>query len=254
MSIRAIYLLPIFLISSFVHAKEYFIQDEIKTDVGLVQTLREVLDEGHTPPQYLGLDGKIIYEETSSSNYLHIIGSFRTGDYVAILFSKSCGGSGCRIDPLSFLLFDKNKNYSIVTDANFNSDSMVINPKERDGLVEVDLGFEKQKIKKAILKGNILKIEYSDIDITKMNDENCLQLYKVSEACVRLHKSELDCTEDAKDYFPGSNYEMWVVHVLRNYPGFNSEAFNHECFNACKTGALSEYKLYKNNVCNKLSQ
>lgn len=234
---------------------DYEIEDRLQSDFGEVQLVRYPYDDGTSGhPSTLLLNGKTIFTAPETEPYLTIHGIYRSIGGQAILVSQNCGGSGCRVDSLSFVLLTKHAPPRILTHDDFNSEINVIKAKEKSGKVIVDLGYYRQKNKFAIVDSGQLSIVFKKSMNTKLIDNECKSLYEALDACIREHSSPNGCSnystaDFATGGFSGSNADVWHVRFASHYPGFNRDGFIEVCNSACKSGMLKSYEEFRSQAC-----
>jgi len=200
------------------------------------------------------LNGKAIFRAPEAEPYLKLHGIFRIPGGQAVLVSQNCGGSGCQVDPLSFVLLAKHAKSQVLTQVDFNSETHSIRASEKSGTVIVDLGYYRQKKKVAVLDSEYLSIALKDVPVREMPDDQCKSLYNAADACVRDHTSSIGCfdysTADfASGGFSGSNAEVWGVRIASHFPGFNRNGFVATCATACRSGKLESYAAFRMLTC-----
>ncbi|MEA3393014.1 MAG: hypothetical protein U9R55_00115 [Pseudomonadota bacterium] len=237
----------------------YVVEKALQSDLGEIQVVRSIYSDGtNGPPSTILLNGKAIFRADSKEPYLELHGLYRFSGGQAVLISQNCGGSGCRVDPLFFIVLSKESKPLVVTNKDFNSETYFIQAKEESGKIIVDLGFFRQKKKVAVLDSGYLSVVLVEVSNQKLTDGQCGSLYKAADACVRDHSSKLGCSSYAKADFSaggfwGSNSEVWAVRNVSHYPGFNRDGFIQACGSACTTGTLVPYEAFRDQACIQLA-
>jgi hypothetical protein len=234
---------------------ELEVADQVSTDFGELQVVRLPYEDGtYGPPSKIMLNGKEIFLPPNTEPYVSLHGTYRLRNGQAVLASSNCGGSGCRIDPLLFILLSKRGPPRVVTHPDFFSEINVIKAIGKSGKVIVDLGYYRQKKKIAVLELGNLSIAFKKSTNRRLIDDECKSLYAALNACIRPHSSPSGCpnysnTDFATGGFSGSNAEVWHVRFASHYPGFNRDGFIESCNSACASGTLKSYEVFRSQAC-----
>ncbi|PKN51230.1 MAG: hypothetical protein CVU55_13960 [Deltaproteobacteria bacterium HGW-Deltaproteobacteria-13] len=223
------------------NAWEHETCDVIKTKFGNVRVIRSIPE---LPANIVTVNGKEVFQ--SGGDYAFLYKSFRTSNYIAVLFGENAGGSATPVDTLYFLLLRPNKKPIVIRNKDFYSadGTMIIKQKNNDVLF--DLGFEEKKKKTAILTSGKIVVRYDMVGVLPMELEDCNWLYENSmNECIKLRS---DC-EQARDYSGDCVATMTGITVLSNHPGFASSALDDICVTACKTGTAITFEQFKKRVC-----
>lgn len=254
--IRATGCISLLAVSVVSFAAGFEIEQHLLSRYGEIRLLRPIDDDGYRfPPSVITLDGRRIFDASETTEpYVTLHGLYRTQHGQALLISQNCGGSGCRIAPLSFIVLNGKSKVEVVTSKDFNSETAAIRAAERSGKVTVDLGYYRQKRKFAVLDSDTLRVMLIADNQRALLKEECHLLHSAAEACKREHGSPSGCTDySAADFsaggFSGSNADVWAVRHVSHYPGFNRHGFIEECNSACTSGTLSSYEAFQNHAC-----
>lgn len=230
-----------------------------QTEAGLVRIVQKALDdedEIRWPPfgsNSLLLGTNEIYGDGDA---LTIYGSYVIGGKTYLFIGDNCTGSGCRTSgQLAFLLLEGHRRTRTITTKDFfaESNSKSFGTKMQDESIVVDLGTSDQSEKLAILKNDRVTIEYQKLPYKPLAREECEELYDLAYDCIEMPKYFKDSSCDAH----GKNYDgnmqgnagIWNMRYLRNEPGFNRNAFDKACVNACATGKLDKPQTFGKKVC-----
>jgi hypothetical protein len=236
-------------------ATAYQIEDRLHSEFGEIQLVRHPYDDGsYGPPETILLNGKTIFKAPEVEPYLTLHGIYRLADGQAILVSQNCGGSGCRISPLSFILLAKHAKPRVLTRGDFNSETNQIIATEKSGKIVVDLGYYRDKQKIAVLDSGNLSITLTDSSIRELPDAQCKYLFGAVDVCTRDYNSSGRCVDYSTTDFGtggyyGSNADVWTVRYASHFPGFNRNGFIESCMSACKTGTVESYEAFRSRAC-----
>lgn len=207
-------------------AAGFEIEQRLESRYGEIRLLRPIDDDGYRyPPSVITLDGHSIFDASGTTEpYVTLHGLYRTAHGEALLISQNCGGSGCRIDPLSFIVLNGKSKAEIVTSKDFNSETYTVRAAVRSGKVTVDLGYFRQKRKLAVLDSQTLSVMLVAENRRTLPKEKCQLLHSASEACMNQHGSPYGCTDYStadlsSGGFSGSNADVWAVRQVSHYPG-----------------------------------
>jgi hypothetical protein len=254
-ALRTLTILSLLVFCGMSWSANYVVDARLHSDFGSVQVVKSVYADGtNGPPSTILLKGREIFRATPYEPYLQLHGIYRITDGQALLISQNCGGSGCRVNQLSFILLRQGSTPAVVTNDDFNSETNVIDAKDRSGKVTVNLGYFRQKRKVAILDSGRLSIVLMDEPNQTLTNDLCMTLYEATDACIREHSLSSGCTSYAEaDFssggFVGSNAEVWAVRSVSHYPGFNRDGFVEACGFACKSGTLVPYEVFRSQAC-----
>jgi len=247
--------LVVFLFAETCISATYQIEDRLHSDLGEIQLIRTPYQDGsYGPPKTILLNGKAIFKAPDDEPYLALHGIYRLADGQAILVSQNCGGSGCRISPLSFILLAKHAKPRVLTRGDFNSETNQIVATDKSGKVVVDLGYYRQQKKIAVLDSGRLSITLTDSSIRELPDNQCKYLFGAVDVCTRDFNSSGKCVDySTADFgngeFIGSNADVWTVRYVSHLPGFNRSGFIESCMSACKSGAVESYEAFRSRAC-----
>lgn len=247
--------LSVLFFSGACSSATYRIEDRLHSDFGEIQLVRHPYDDGsYGPPETILLNGKTIFRAPEVEPYLTLHGIYRLADGQAILVSQNCGGSGCRISPLSFILLAKHAKPRVFTRGDFNSETNQIVATEKSGKIFVDLGFYRQKQKTAVLDSGDLSITLTDSSNRELPDAQCKYLFGAVDVCTRDYDSSGKCVDYSTiDFgtggFYGSNADIWTVRYASHLPGFNRSGFIESCLSACQTGTVESYEAFRSRAC-----
>lgn len=219
-------------------------EQSIKTDLGLMQITGK---PGH-PADTVTMHGQVIFE--SPWNHVHFYKYFHTSDAITALFGANCGGSGCPDDELHFVIIAKDKPALAITDKGFYGRPSATDINIVDGIITVYLGYENKQMKYAQLVKNKLIISYKEPDTFFLTDKNCAYLFKVLHECIGFNETGKNCANQTNGYNSFARGTMnSLIHFSKDYPGFNEEAFKHDCNESCNTQTRPEYANFKERVC-----
>ena len=223
--------------------KRLEVADELKTKFGVLRTAYV-----HSPiglDFFVFLDGKLLQEGPK-----HIYGVYYIGQQPWVLVGSNQGGMNP--NDLSFLKINKDRSASKITYEKpwlFVSYDQELDVKTEDNRLIVDLGFEDQKQKLAILKNNKISVEYKEVKLNAVTPDDCQTLYDLAKGeCTWEHTRE-DCQNRAIGMTPSSVVNLSNLKHVSDKPGFDKDGFDHECLKACVSGEISQYEAFSKSAC-----
>lgn len=219
------------------------IADELETKFGVLRTAYVRSPIGLDFFVFLG--GKLLHEGPC-----HIYGVYYIGQQPWVLVGTNQGGMNP--NDLSFLKINKDKSASEITYKGphfFASYEQVLDVETDGNRLVVDLGFENQKQKLAILENNKISIEYREVNLNALTLEDCRALYGIAKDECTWEHTRSDCQKRAIRMTPSSIVNLSGLKHVSNKPGFDKNGFDDECFKACESGAISQYEDFSKSAC-----
>jgi len=220
--------------------------DLIQTRFGIVET-----DFPHPETDYvhvINVRGKTVFR--TEYDVIDLKNKFSLGKKDIVLFSTNCGGTACS-DNLSFLVLEKGKPATVVTDKEFASKGGTARTSVRNRKILVDLGYDSNKRKTAVFDGKRLIFQYTVEETKSFPEEDCEWLYKYAMdgedgSCIIAGRNDPRCT-DPLDSF--GLYAIRRLTAVSQNPAFDDEAFGRACIETCKSGKVPDYNTFRKAVC-----
>ncbi|MFC1626430.1 hypothetical protein ACFL19_01865 [Pseudomonadota bacterium] len=223
--------------------KKLEVAEELNSKFGVLRTAFDRVPYGLE--FYMFLDGKLI-----QNGVTEIYGVYYIGDQPWVLVGSHLGGMNP--NNLSFLKINTDKSVTKIT---FNKPFVFVSyEQDLDVKVDgnrlvVDLGFEDQKQKLAVLENDQISIEYKEVKSNEITTDDCQKLYRIANSeCTWEHRRN-DCQNNAIGMIPSSNADMGSFDHISSKPGFDQKGFDRECLQACKRGVVSEYETFSKSAC-----
>lgn len=239
-------------------AADWQIEQRMQSEHGEIQLARRIDEDGDRgPPAVILLNGRPVHDATDEEPYLNLLGLYRLADRrQALLFSRNCGGSGCRVTELSFLIIGGKSGPALVTRDDFTSETLSdteIRVHAQGGRIVVDLGHERRLKKTAVLDAGGLSMHLAPSSIRELPQAWCQSLHVAMQDCI--HEKELGRCSDYekvdlwKGGFVGGNAMSWGVRMAAHQPGFNQPGFAARCRQACLSGHAGSYAAFQQQAC-----
>lgn len=223
--------------------KKLEVADELKTKFGMLRTVFDRVSYGLD--FFMFLDGKLIQEGPQ-----HIYGVYYIRQQSWVLVGSNQGGMNP--NNLSFFKINKDKSASEVKYKEpwvFVSYEQELDVKTEGNRLVVDLGFDDQKQKLAILENDKISIEYKEVKLNAVTSDDCQRLYKIAKSeCTWEHTRE-DCPSRAIGMTPSYVAGLADLKYITSKPGFDQDRFDKECFKACESGVISQYEAFSKSAC-----
>lgn len=218
--------------------------DALQTRYGKLATAHSAPD---LPADSLTLDGKEIFRDEGF--FVSIQYYIQQDQRDLVLFGANCGGSGCPESHYQFLILDGKSQPQLVSNDNFYALPGDVSIDTSGLKILLDLGFEAGKRKHAVLDGNALSITLEPAPKEYLGDEKCQWLHTDAlNACAEYHDVDPKCTEPQSEF---AGYLMRGVSGMSDFPGFDADAFNRQCINACITGKPAPFETFAREVCSR---
>ncbi|MFZ2160841.1 MAG: hypothetical protein WAW02_01360 [Sideroxyarcus sp.] len=219
------------------------VADELETKFGVLRTAFDRVSYGLE--FFMFLDGKLL-----QNGITDIYGVYYIGQQPWVLVGSFSGGMNPK--DLSFLKIYEDKSASIITYEKpwvFASYEQELDVKTEDNRLIVDLGFEDQKKKLAILENNKVSIEYKEVNLNAITSDDCQALYRIAKTeCTWEHTRE-NCTSRAIGMTPSNHADLGTLGDITSKPGFAKNGFDDECYKACTSGTVSQYEAFSKSAC-----
>lgn len=195
------------------------------------------------------LDGKPLHEADEYS-YSHVYKVFQRSDSDVVLIGNNCGGSGCPSDILILAILKKGTEPKLIEDPFLDSYPGEIKFNQTGDVITFRLGYAEKKLKLAVLNAeNTLTTHLEEQPPKALSEEDCKWLYEdVLEACVRAREEDTNCTNPVSTFL---GVYMRSVAAISDYPGYNSDGFDAQCRQVCKTGKSPDYASFGVAACSK---
>ncbi|RLA06272.1 MAG: hypothetical protein DRQ51_09840 [Gammaproteobacteria bacterium] len=234
-----------------------YVSSAHKTALGDIRVIRAMTyydddDENKYPLSFITLNNQEIYR--GKEERINIQKIFFLNNKMQILAYETCGGSGCRIYDLFFLVVDKNHNPKTINAKNFDTTDGY---QDKDGNIPttlennqiyMDLGFTKGKKKYAIFENGKIEIFFKKIKNAHLNKDDCVYLYETTkQECT----DERVCNDYIKigEYYGSSTAGNFGYQAISNMPGFNKKTLDKLCLSSCKTKNFIDYQIFAKTVC-----
>lgn len=268
---RFVCLVVLLLIASPCFAAKYVVRETLQTDFGRLQSVNHLVDSDGKLPEVVDsapyektgppapillLSGKKVFEGDEFSPYLKFLGTYSLPNEQAVLFSDDCGGSGCRIHSLHLLLLRTTGSTVAISDPNFYSETIAddeIKGRVSGGQLVVELGYENQKQKTAILASDHLRILQKAVGQTALSDQDCGVLYNLQDDCAEHRIQHPDCADiqsaSENSSVLGASSASWALRRASHTPGYNRAGFDRMCHDACVSATKTNYAAFKGAAC-----
>jgi hypothetical protein len=223
--------------------KKLEVADELETKFGVLRTVFDRVSYGLA--FFMFLDGKLIQEGPQ-----HIYGVYYIGQQPWVLVGSNQGGMNP--NNLSFFRINKDKSASEVKYKEpwvFVSYDQELNVKTEGNQLVVDLGFDDQKQKLAILENDTIIIEYKEVKLNAVTADDCQELYRIAKGECTWGHTRSDCQNRAIGMTPSSVVNLTNFKYVSGKPGFDKDGFDGECLKACKSGVISQYEAFAKSAC-----
>lgn len=222
----------------------------LETSQGRVAVERQVGEPWE--PRLISVNGKTVYT-SDDDPYLSLCSVYAIDRGVAVLFRSNPGG--LNIDHYHFLLLGRSARPTVVTAKDFYSPTSQIEVEVRKDALRVDLGYEFQAHKTAMLRHARLTVRSEKpVGGVPLKAAVCTGLQDLLAQCADRGPRHLGC-----EAFAGENYEMglsagamlWIT-GLKQHPGFASTSFGEACRRACENPETPAPSTFSQTVCNRV--
>jgi hypothetical protein len=224
--------------------KKLKVVDELETKIGVLRAVFERVSYGLE--YYVFLDEKRI--QNGAGN---IYGIYYIGQQPWVLVGANPGG-GKNPNRLSFLKINKDKS---ATEIKYEPHWVFVSYKRKldvessGNRLIIDLGFEDQKKKLAILENDKISIEYSVVGLNAVTPEDCRMLYELAKTECTWEFRREDCKKRTIGMIPSSTVYLSTLDHIASKPGFKQDEFDNECYKACESGVISKYEDFSKSAC-----
>ncbi len=216
----------------------------LQTRYGKVATARSAPD---MPNDSLTLDGKELFRDEGF--FVSIQYYIQQDQRDLVLFGVNCGGSSCPESHYQLLILDGQNQPQLVSNEDFYALPGDVSINTSGLNILFDLGFDSGKRKHAVFDGDKLTVTLETVPKEYLGDEKCQWLHTDAlSACTEYRDVDPKCAEPQSEF---ADYLTRGIEGMADFPGFDAEAFDRQCTNACITGKPAPFEAFAREVCSK---